>query len=107
MYHGRKHPGTGKRYGTNDRLTEEDEIRVSQLPACIRNYIVPGNEGRRRLDRMPLKMILKQNGKANSGTGSQETQEHQKRCTGACSESIDGCEKNSKIWTLLPMSGND
>ncbi|NPU83506.1 MAG: sigma 54-interacting transcriptional regulator [Syntrophaceae bacterium] len=41
-------------------MTKEDEVSVSQLPACIRNCIVPGNEGRRRLDRMPLKDAIEQ-----------------------------------------------
>ncbi len=41
-------------------MTEEDEVRTTQLPACIRNCIIPGTEGSRRLDRMPLKDAYEQ-----------------------------------------------
>lgn len=41
-------------------MTEEDEVRTTQLPACIRNCIIPGTEGSRRLDRMPLKDAVEQ-----------------------------------------------
>lgn len=41
-------------------LSEDDEIRINQLPNCIRNHIAPGNAGRRNLDRMPLRRAVEQ-----------------------------------------------
>lgn len=39
-------------------MTEEDEIRIVHVPLCIRNFIHPVHEGRRRLDRMPLRRAV-------------------------------------------------
>jgi transcriptional regulator with PAS, ATPase and Fis domain len=41
-------------------MAEDDEIRISQVPRCIRNCIVPAQAGRRALDRMPLRRAVEQ-----------------------------------------------